>query len=43
VFNAFNHANLFIVGGEADISSADFVSAKRLGRRQVQLAIKMIF
>jgi hypothetical protein len=42
-FNVFNHANLFIVGGEADISSSDFVPAKRLGRRQVQLAIKLIF
>jgi hypothetical protein len=43
VFNAFNHANLFIVGSETDISSTDFIAAKRLGRRQVQLAIKLIF
>ncbi len=43
VFNAFNHANLFIVGSEADISSTEFVPAKRLGRRQVQLAVKFIF
>ncbi len=43
IFNVFNHANLFIVGSEADIGSADFVAAKRLGRRQTQIAIKFIF
>ncbi len=43
IFDAFNHANLFIVGSEADISSTDFVSAKRFGRRQVQLALKLVF
>jgi carboxypeptidase family protein/TonB-dependent receptor-like protein len=43
IFNVFNHANLFIVGSEADIGSTEFVPAKRLGRRQVQLAIKFIF
>ncbi|MEW6209275.1 MAG: TonB-dependent receptor [Acidobacteriota bacterium] len=43
MFNVFNHANLFIVGSEADIGSADAVAAKRLGRRQAQMAIKLIF
>jgi hypothetical protein len=43
MFNVFNHANLFIVGSEADIGSADAVVAKRLGRRQAQIAVKLIF
>lgn len=43
MFNVFNHANLFIVGSEADIGSADFVAAKRLGRRQTQMAVRLIF
>lgn len=43
MFNALNHANLFIVGAEADISSTEFITAKRLGRRQAQLAIKFVF
>ncbi len=43
VFNLFNHANLFVVGSEADIGSADAVTAKRLGRRQTQIAIRLIF
>ncbi|MBX7218570.1 MAG: TonB-dependent receptor [Blastocatellia bacterium] len=42
-FNLFNHANLFLVGDSADYGSQDFVTAKRFGNRNVQLAVKFIF
>ena len=42
VFNVFNHANLFINYGSPDVSSGD-VLAFRDGRRNVQLAAKLIF
>jgi hypothetical protein len=42
-FNVFNHANLFIRGGETDVSAFDFVPAFRSGRRNVQLALKFTF
>jgi hypothetical protein len=42
-FNTLNHANLFIVGGESDVSSSTFVPAEFRGRRNVQLAAKFIF
>lgn len=42
-FNIFNHPNLFIRGGETDISSFNYVPAFRNGRRNVQLALKFIF
>ena len=41
-YNVFNHANLFI-DDNADISSADYITAFKDGRRQVQLALKFIF
>lgn len=42
-YNTFNHANLFVSGGEADISATDFVPAFFDGRRNIQLAAKFIF
>lgn len=42
-YNTFNHANLFISGGETDISSINYVPAFREGRRNIQLAAKFIF
>lgn len=42
-YNVFNHANLFIDASDVDISSTDRITAFRSGRRQVQLAAKIIF
>jgi hypothetical protein len=48
-FNAFNHANLFVVGEEAEVNTAfgdgsiRGVPGNRSGRRQIQMAIKFIF
>jgi hypothetical protein len=42
-YNIFNHANLFVSGAEPDVSSIDYVPAFYDGRRQVQLAAKIIF
>ncbi len=42
-YNLFNHANLFVNGGNADISASPTVTAYRNGRRQIQLALKFIF
>ena len=49
-YNVFNHANLFVNGGNADISlfnsgvaADEIVTASKAGRRQVQLALKFIF
>ena len=42
-YNVFNHANLFIDDGSVDISVSPFVTAFKEGRRQVQLAAKIIF
>jgi hypothetical protein len=42
-YNIFNHANLFVNGSEADISQSEFVTASKSGRRNVQLALKLIF
>jgi len=44
LFDAFNHANLEINEGQAEISTnPDFVSAKRFGARNIQLALKLTF
>jgi hypothetical protein len=43
MFNAFNHANLFIDGTTLDVASGTFIQANRFGRRQIQLALKFIF
>jgi outer membrane receptor protein involved in Fe transport len=42
VFNIFNHANLFVRGETAELNSG-FVEGSRFGRRNVQLALKLIF
>lgn len=41
--NAFNRANLFVNGGEADIFSTDSVTAFRDGRRQIQFGARFTF
>lgn len=41
--NVFNHANLRVNGGEADISSFDIVSASKFGRRLIQLGLRFTF
>ncbi|MEK6302618.1 MAG: TonB-dependent receptor [Acidobacteriota bacterium] len=41
-YNTFNHANLFVSGGEAEVNTG-FVPAFFDGRRNIQLAAKFIF
>jgi outer membrane receptor protein involved in Fe transport len=44
LYNMFNHANLFINGGEDDVATvAGFIPAHWDGSRNVQLALKVIF
>ena len=51
LYNAFNHANLYVQGSDADVGSGyGFVPAKRgitaggtSDRRNIQLAVKLIF
>jgi hypothetical protein len=53
-YNVFNHANLFVSGGEAEINTGattdssgntvgGFVPASFFGRRNIQIAGKIIF
>lgn len=42
-YNAFNHANNSVLGSEADVSSQDVIRVQRQGRRQIQMALKLIF
>jgi hypothetical protein len=42
-YNVFNHANTFVIGSEADVSTFSFLPGQKLGRRNVQLAAKFIF
>jgi outer membrane receptor protein involved in Fe transport len=42
-FNAFNHANMFVLGESADVSAQNFVTSRRDGRRNIQMALKLIF
>jgi outer membrane receptor protein involved in Fe transport len=42
-YNLFNHPNLFLNGASAELSSSTFVEGFRNGRRNVQLALKLIF
>jgi hypothetical protein len=53
-YNVFNHANLFVLGGEAEINTGattdasgnavgGYVPATFFGRRNVQVAAKIIF
>lgn len=41
-YNSFNHANLFVLGGEAEVNTG-YVPAAFDGRRNIQLAAKFIF
>ena len=43
LYNVFNHANMFVIGDEADVSSGTVIPSRRLGRRNLQLAAKFIF
>ena len=42
MYNAMNHANLYVDTGNAD-DSLDYISSYRSGNRNVQLALKFIF
>jgi outer membrane receptor protein involved in Fe transport len=42
-YNAFNHANMFLLGGNADISSFNNIQGQKLGNRNIQVAGKIIF
>jgi outer membrane receptor protein involved in Fe transport len=42
-YNAFNHANMFVLGGNADISSFNNIQGQKLGNRNIQVAAKIIF
>lgn len=42
-FNILNHANYVTSTGDNDVSSIDFVSGKKQGNRNMQLAVKLIF
>jgi hypothetical protein len=42
-FDVFNHANLFVSRGEADVSQTSYVPAFFDGRRQVQFGAKLTF
>ncbi len=43
LYNAFNHANAFVLGSEADVSSTETIRTQKDGRRNVQFAVKLIF
>ncbi len=45
-YNAFNHANLFLQGGDADVAVGDtlgYIDAFKNGRRTIQLALRLDF
>jgi hypothetical protein len=42
IFNVFNHANLFVNSGSADILNGN-ITASKFGSRNIQLAVKFIF
>ena len=43
MYNMFNHANLYVEAAGADVSSTSYIPAEKLGRRDVQLAMKLQF
>ena len=43
LYNALNHANLYVADFETDIATLAYVPAFYQGRRQVQLAAKLAF
>jgi hypothetical protein len=42
-FDVFNHANLFVSRGEADVAQSSYVPAFFEGRRQVQFGARLTF
>ena len=42
-YNMPNHPNLYALTGDSDVASYDYMTAWRDGRRNVQLALKLIF
>ncbi len=42
-YNMFNHPNLIVLGGDADVSASSYVSGYMDSRRNIQLALKLIF
>ena len=43
LYNLFNRSALYVQGNSVDINSTNYVPAFRSGRRQLQLAAKIIF
>jgi hypothetical protein len=43
MYNAFNHANFYLNGGNADVSSAAYLDGYRDGHRDIQLGLKVVF
>ncbi len=43
MYNMFNHANLYVQGAGADVSSTSAITADKSGRRDVQMALKLLF
>jgi len=43
MYNAPNHANLYVSDFETDIAFLSYVPAMYQGRRQIQLAAKLVF
>jgi outer membrane receptor protein involved in Fe transport len=42
-FNLFNHANMYVQSGNADVSSFDSITGNKDGNRRVQVAMKFEF
>ncbi|MBO0798697.1 MAG: TonB-dependent receptor, partial [Blastocatellia bacterium] len=42
-YNMFNHANAYILGSLADVSSTSVITSQRDGNRNIQMALKLIF
>ncbi len=42
-YNAFNHANAFILGNELDASTQSVIRSRKDGNRNIQMALKLIF
>ncbi|MCL4522505.1 MAG: TonB-dependent receptor [Acidobacteria bacterium] len=43
MFNAFNHANMFVLGSEADSSGTAAIRTRRDGNRNIQFTLKLKF
>jgi carboxypeptidase family protein len=42
-YNMFNHANAYILGSQADVSSTTVINSQKDGNRNIQMALKLIF